>query len=215
MLGRGRRWLRTADVGARPSLVCVLGATRGEAVGSGVYLGEGRVLTCSHVVNEALGRDWFTQDEPAGALVGVSFPAGELGAPLAARTTAWIPARRTVPDTTAPQPARTGDATWAGDLALLELEGGAPEFARPMDWAKMTCGQEVRAWYASGQLFTYADASVQFCDESLGFVDSELRGAAIGPGYSGGPLWCEDHQAAVGIVLGVMEPPPVGSAPPR
>lgn len=42
----------------------------------------------------------------------------------------------------------------------------------------------------------------------LGFVDSQLRGAAIGPGYSGGPLWCEDVGAAVGIVLGVMEPPP-------
>ncbi|EPH45103.1 hypothetical protein STRAU_1731 [Streptomyces aurantiacus JA 4570] len=190
----------------------MLGAARGEVVGSGVYLGEGRVLTCSHVVNEALGRDWFTQDEPAGAQVEVSFPGGDPGAPLVARTGAWIPARRAAPGAAASQPARTGDAIWYGDLAVLQLEGAAPEFSRPVDWAKMARGQQVRAWYAAGQPFTYADGSVQLCDESLGFVDAELRGAAIGPGYSGGPLWCEDHGAAVGIVLGVMEPPPGGFA---
>jgi hypothetical protein len=210
MRGKGHRWLRTGDgaeSGARPSLVSVLGAARGEAVGSGVYLGEGRVLTCSHVVNDALGRDWFTQDEPMGAPVEVAFPYAESGAPLTARPVRWIPARRTTWGGPA-QPARTGDATWSGDLALLELAGSVPESVRPMDWAKMAQGQEVRAWYAGGQPFTYADGSVQSCDELLGFVDSTLRGAAIGPGYSGGPLWCQDQGAAVGIVLGVMEPPP-------
>lgn len=207
MRGKGRRWLRTGDAGARPSLVSVLGAARGEVVGSGVYLGEGRVLTCSHVVNEALGRDWFAQHEPTGPPVEVAFPAEESCAPLAARTVTWIPARCTVSGAAPPRPARTGDATWYGDLALLELAGGAPASVRPIEWAKMAQGQEVRAWYAGGQPFTYADGSVQSCDEWLGFVDSQLRGAAIGPGYSGGPLWCEDQEAAVGIVLGVMEPP--------
>ncbi|MER6122840.1 trypsin-like peptidase domain-containing protein [Streptomyces sp. NPDC001795] len=209
MRGKGRRWLRTgegAGSGARSSLVSVLGTARGEVVGSGVYLGEGRLLTCSHVVNDALGRDLFAQDEPNGPPVTVAFPHADSRAPIAARPIAWIPARRPVWGG-APQPARTGDPTWYGDLALLELTGEAPGSVRPMDWAKMAQGQEVRAWYGGGQPFTYADGSVQSCDELLGFVDSMLRGAAIGPGYSGGPLWCEDEGAAVGIVLGVMEPP--------
>ncbi|TLS42760.1 trypsin-like peptidase domain-containing protein [Streptomyces montanus] len=210
MRSKGQRWLRTgAAMGARArsSLVSLLGSAHGEVVGSGVYLGEGLVLTCSHVVNEAIGRDWFAQDEPKGPSVEVAFPSAESCDPLAARPVTWIPARRTASDGAPPEPAQTGDAIWYGDLALLELPAGAPASVRPMDWAKMAQGQEVRAWYGGGQPFTYADGSVQSCDELLGFVDSQLRGAAINPGYSGGPLWCEDQGAAVGIVLGTMEPP--------
>ncbi|MER6073622.1 trypsin-like peptidase domain-containing protein [Streptomyces sp. NPDC001817] len=207
---RGRRWLRAggaAAAGARQSLVSVLDAARGEIVGSGVYLGEGQVLTCSHVVNDALGRDLFAQDEPAGTPVGVAFPYAAPGAAIPARTVGWIPARRAVPGGV-PQPARTGEFLWYGDLALLELTTGVPAPVRPMNWARMVEGQEVRAWHGSGQPFSYADGSVQSCDELVGFVDSTLRGAAINPGYSGGPLWCEEQGAAVGVVLGVMEPPP-------
>ncbi|MEU7965545.1 trypsin-like peptidase domain-containing protein [Streptomyces sp. NPDC049097] len=206
---RGRRWLRTegaATIGARQSLVCVLDTAR-KTVGSGVYLGDGRVLTCSHVVNDALGRDMFTQDEPVGTAVGVAFPYAGSRAAIPARTIAWIPARRTATGGP-PRPARTGDLVWYGDLALLELADEVPAPVRPMNWARMAEGQEVRAWHGSGQPFSYADGSVQSCEEQVGFVDSTLRGAAINPGYSGSLLWCEDQGAAVGIVLGVMEPPP-------
>lgn len=207
MLGRKRRWLRTGAVEARPSLVTVLGTGRGRTVGCGVYLGEGRVLTCAHVVNEALGRDWFTQERPGGDCVDVTFPVAETRGPLTARTTGWVPARRTASVYGTPEPARAGDPVWFGDLAVLQLSEAAPAAVRAMEWAKMAQDQDVRAWYAGGQSFTYADGRVESCDENLGFVDSPLRGAAIGPGYSGGPLWCEEEGTAVGIVLGVMEPP--------
>lgn len=209
---KARRWLRTGGAGAveaRQSLACVLDTARGVVVGSGVYLGDGRILTCSHVVNDALGRDPFAQDEPTGTTVGVAFPHAEPGVAIPARTVAWIPARRALANG-ASQPARTGDFVWSGDLALLELATPVPAPVRPMNWARMAEGQEVRAWHGSGQPFSYADGSVQSCDELVGFVDSTLRGAAINPGYSGSPLWCEDQQAAVGIVLGVMEPPTGG-----
>ncbi|MEU6578269.1 trypsin-like peptidase domain-containing protein [Streptomyces sp. NPDC046805] len=207
---KGRSWLRTrgADAaGARQSLVCVLDAARGVTVGSGVYLGDGRVLTCSHVVNDALGRDLFAQDEPTGTAVGVAFPYLAFGVAIPARTVAWIPARRALPHG-APQPAHTGDFVWYGDLALLELTARAPAPVQPINWVPMAEGQQVRAWHGSGKPFSYADGSVQSCDELVGFVDSTLQGAAINPGYSGSPLWCEDQGAAVGIVVGVMDPPP-------
>lgn len=207
MLGRKRRWLRTGVGEARPSLVTVLGTTRGETVGCGVYLGEGQILTCAHVVNEALGRDWFAQEAPTDLTIDVSFPAAESCAPVAARTTGWIPARYTASASGTPRLARSGDPVWFGDLALLRLSGEAPAAVRAMEWTMMVQGQEVRAWYAGGQSFTYADGRVQSCEDKLGFVDSPLRGAAMGPGYSGGPLWCEDEGSAVGLIVGVMEPP--------
>ncbi|WP_324789267.1 trypsin-like peptidase domain-containing protein [Streptomyces sp. H51] len=189
-------------------MVTLLGPDGGEVVGCGVYLGRGRVLTCSHVVNEAIGRDWFHQEAPQDVPVPVGFPVARSSGPLASRCVGWIPARRTGWGAVPSRPARVGDPTWFGDLAVLELADDTPEPVRAAEWAKMTQGQDVRAWYGGGQPFTYADGCVESCDEKLGFVDSRMRGAAIGPGYSGGPLWCDEEGAAVGIVLGVMEPPP-------
>ncbi|MBL1101749.1 VMAP-C domain-containing protein [Streptomyces coffeae] len=178
-------------------------------VGGGVYLGERRVLTCSHVVNDALGRNAFAQEAPEGMPVRLAFPcrAGAEDETFSARPVVWIPARRPGPGS---RPAGNGDLTWSGDLAVLELADDPPPDVRPMRWAALAEGQDVRAWYGSGLPFTYADGSVRLHAGSLAYIDSELRGAAMGPGYSGGPLWCDEEQAAVGIVLGVLEPPAGG-----
>ncbi|MFE5097172.1 trypsin-like peptidase domain-containing protein [Streptomyces sp. NPDC056638] len=215
MRGSGARtrqlWFRPVSAassgaeGARASLACVRTAER--SVGSGVYLGEGRVLTCAHVVNECLGREPFATSRPTSAAVHVFFPVAPYIDTLTARLAVWIPARAEHDGPGASRPSQGASAVWQGDLAVLELDCEPPAPVRPAEWADMAQEQRVRAWYSTGQPFTYADGQVEWCDAQLGFVDAGIRGAAIGPGYSGGPLWCDGQQAAVGVVLGVLQPP--------
>ncbi|HBW19568.1 MAG: trypsin-like peptidase domain-containing protein [Streptosporangiaceae bacterium] len=94
------------------------------ARGAGVLLGTGQVLTCAHVVADALGVDVGTQ-APAGA-VRVDFPGCQLtGEPPRARVDpfGWLPrlnGRR--------------------DIAVLNIEGRPPAEARPPLFRR--CGQE-------------------------------------------------------------------------
>jgi vWA-MoxR associated protein C-terminal domain len=282
---------------ARLALVTVV-AGDGRTAGGGVYLSGRTVLTCAHVVNDALGRGPFRTEHPGPVTVEVGFPGldtgfdpgldtgfgagsegglegepvrgpvspGASGGPGAvphtvlgrghgagpdtganadpdagpghgpgagrdadpdvgpqrgpsagpdtdavlhavrtarARLAVWVPAR-----TAAGGPVAPGDVEWTGDLALLELDGDPPPGLRPLTWREMSTGQDVRAWYGGGQRFSYARARVYACDGRVGYLDGRLSGAAIGPGYSGGPLWSEGDGAAVGLVAGQAVPSP-------
>ncbi len=70
----------------------------------------------------------------------------------------------------------------------------------------MVEGQSLRAWHGSGQRITYADTEVKLCDGQVAYLDASLSGAAIGPGYSGGPLWSRDHAVVVGLVVAHVLP---------
>lgn len=204
-----RRWLRSpGDDEQQPPQVWLASVCGGPAqgvAGGGVYLGDGRVLTCAHVVNDALGRAAFEAEPPSTKVVRLAFPAVGRGGgdTFSAKLTRWVPARQPGPGF---RPARDGDRTWTGDLALLELTEPPPVGLRPVRWVDMARDQDVRTWYGSGAAFTFADGSVEYIEDACALVDSDLRGAPIGPGYSGSPLWCEAEQAAVGIVLGTMVP---------
>jgi vWA-MoxR associated protein C-terminal domain/Trypsin-like peptidase domain len=196
---------------ARLALVTVVAAGGGRTAGAGVYLSGRTVLTCAHVVNDALGHGPFRTEHPGPVTVEVGFPGldagegpGTGGRPAArARPAVWVPARSARGGAVA-----TGALEWAGDLALLELDAEPPAGLRPLPWREMTAGQEVRAWYGGGQRFSYARARIGSCDGRVGYLDGQLSGAAIGPGYSGGPLWSEGDAAAVGLVAGQAVPPP-------
>lgn len=196
-----------SDSGARPSLATVIDAASGAPAGGGVLVAPGLVLTCAHVVNDALARPMFTQEPPARARIAVAFPHLAPAGPGSARPVVWVPPRLPGPGR---RPAGPQDTVWCGDLALLALDA-PPQDVPPVRWKPMARGQSVRSWYGGGQAFTFADGVVEAYDADLGFVDGSLRGAAVGPGYSGGPVWCDDEQAAVGLVLAVMRSATAGS----
>ncbi|GAB2809536.1 VMAP-C domain-containing protein [Streptomyces daliensis] len=191
--------------GARRALVGLLADGTRKTSGAGVCLPGRRLLTCAHVVNDALGLDFFEHRHPGQVTLEAVFPAFGPDHSYEARLTTWIPPRATGG---AGGPVAPGAHEWAGDLAVLELAEEPPLALPPVRWQEMTAGQEVRSWYGGGQEFSYADVRVGACDGRIGYLDGQLSGAAIGPGYSGGPLWSVQDNAVVGLVAGQVTPPP-------
>ncbi|MFB9369540.1 trypsin-like peptidase domain-containing protein [Kitasatospora albolonga] len=174
----------------------------GQPVGGGVYLHGRLLLTCAHVVNAALGRGLFEVSDPtATAALRVAFRAGAAAAapPGSARVEAWL-----APRAADGGPAPEGAVEWLGDLAVLRLDADPPPDAFPQSWAAMTVGQQLRAWYGTGQAVSATSTTVQVCEPDRSYVDAAASGPAIGPGYSGGPLWSAADQAVVGLVAGQL-----------
>lgn len=199
-------WFATAldetGADARGGLVRVLSKDGAATVGAGVFLAGRSLLTCAHVVNSALGLRVLNPGDPGDVVLEVAFPALSAAHTWQARLAAWIPPRSKRPGVIL-----DGALRWDGDLAVLELEDDPPAPVGPLRWLEMAMGQEVRAWYGGGQAFSYADVRVASYEDGVGYLDGQLSGAAIGEGYSGGPLWSVTDRAAVGLVMGRITAP--------
>ncbi|ONK12912.1 trypsin-like peptidase domain-containing protein [Streptomyces sp. MP131-18] len=202
---------RPAD--PRHSVVSVLRTDDGKAAGAGVLLAGQHLLTCAHVVNDAIGRGPFDGRRPGRVHVPLVFH-GPFGTQrLTGRTVYWVPPRRT---DGSDRPPRGGDLEWLGDLAVLHVPGLAPDTVDPPAWTAMREGQDVRAWHGTALPGSFSDARIKSCDERVGYLDGEPTGMSIGPAYSGGPLWSGGDNAVVGIVAAHSRPPddPVTGGPP-
>ncbi|MCZ7457041.1 VMAP-C domain-containing protein [Streptomyces sp. WMMC940] len=177
----------------------VLYADGRTAAGGAALLSPHRVLTCAHVVNDALGRDLYESGPPEAAELTVALHgSGDRGPGpqhRAARVSVWVP----------PRPAAS-TTVWRGDLAVLELTEPAPPGPRPVVWRDMAEGQELRAWHGGGAAITFADTRVKLQEDAVGYLDGELSGGAIGPGFSGGPLWSLSDETVVGLVVAHVLP---------
>jgi hypothetical protein len=173
------------------------------AAGAAALLSPHRVLTCAHVVNDALGRDLFSTDRPKpDRALDIAFHGSGTTGRGTARLALWLPPQR-----------RSSAIVWDGDLAVLELDEPAPDWTRPVVWREMAEGLELRAWHGGGESITYADVVVGLADDGHCYVDGRLEGAAIGPGYSGGPLWVASDSTVAGLVVAQVMPDrsPLGS----
>ncbi|MGI5413824.1 trypsin-like peptidase domain-containing protein [Streptomyces chartreusis] len=161
----------------------------GEEAGAAVLLSSHEVLTCAHVVNDALDRPPLSTDRPVSEAVDLLFHTAGTSRRMAARVAVWVP----------PRPVPTG--AWQGDLCVLELARPAPDLFRPAAWLEMAEGQSVRAWGSDGAMGGFADTEVKLADQGVYYLDGTLSGAAIGPGFSGGPLRVRHDPAVVGLVV--------------
>ncbi|MFH9070677.1 trypsin-like peptidase domain-containing protein [Streptomyces alboflavus] len=171
-----------------PPVVAVLARADDAAVGAAALLSTHRVLTCAHVVNEALGLAPLSAARPVEDVLQVAFERRTVR--IKAQIEVWLP----------PRPG--GGAAWQGDLCVLALSEPAPPGTAPVAWTEMAQGQRLRAWHGCGDPITFADARLKLLDDRLGYLDGELSGAPIGPGFSGGPLWTECGTGATGLVVG-------------
>ncbi|MET9803207.1 trypsin-like peptidase domain-containing protein [Streptomyces sp. NPDC006368] len=184
---------RPATAGTRVSLLYE-GSTK--AAGAAALLSPRRVLTCAHVVNDALGRDLYSPERPTGSgPLRIAFRGSGATGHRTATLSVWVPPQR-----------RPSAVEWEGDLAVLDLDEPAPRWLRPVVWRDMVEGQELRAWHGGGEAITFADTVVRLKEGRFGYLDGQLSGAAIGPGYSGGPLWTRDASAAAGLVVAHLMP---------
>ncbi|MFH8627497.1 trypsin-like peptidase domain-containing protein [Streptomyces vietnamensis] len=168
-----------------------------KAAGAAVLLSPKRLLTCAHVVNDALGRTLLSTERPTPEQpLSVAFRGSAATTRRGtARLSVWLPPQR-----------RPSSIVWDGDLAVLDLEETAPEWATPVVWREMSEGLELRAWHGGGVAITYADTVAGYQDDGCCYLDGALTGAAIGPGYSGGPLWVRSDRTVAGLVIAQVMP---------
>jgi len=161
--------------------------------GGGVVIGVGTVLTCAHVINDALGRSLF---DPRAPDLGTTIPVALHGARRHyAHVEHWIP-----PRTTNGEQVREGDRIWLGDLAVLRLEGMSSDLPAPPRRTVMALHQRALAWHGGGNEASFADVTVTMLTGPVGYVDGAPTGMAMNRGYSGGPLWVPDQHAVIGLV---------------
>ncbi|MDO0935763.1 trypsin-like peptidase domain-containing protein [Streptomyces sp. DG2A-72] len=180
-----------------------VGGPEGRWAGAGLVLAADTVLTCAHVVNDALGRHPFEVRTPGpGELhVAIRMPYGRYER-CPARVAHWIPPRAKEGG-----PVHHSADEWLGDLAVLRVDAPPGSTPAPPHRSALRAGQEVRAWHASGHDATFADLKVKTDDGPIAYLDGEATGMAVGPGYSGGPLWCLHEKAVVGLVAAHFMPP--------
>lgn len=184
------------DPQPRQSVLGVLRADAqgsGKAAGSAVLLAGRMLLTCAHVVNEALGLPTDQTTDQRGATVAVVFGL-DRSDPHNATVRYWVPKRALL----------HAEPGWVGDLAVLELDAAPPPRVKALRWQEMATGQEVVTWYR-GYEYSVARATVVSCDGPQGFLDGTMSGAAIREGYSGGPL-CLDDGSVVGLTVAQLLP---------
>ncbi|WP_329470474.1 serine protease [Streptomyces sp. NBC_01723] len=165
----------------------------GDSAGTGFLVGDGLVLTCAHVVCDALGKPRDTE-VLAGARVTFDLPllagAGVPGQGIEAEVAHWIPIRE----------------DRGGDVAVLRVLSPAPE-ARPLPTSPSR-----RLWEHGSRIVGFTGAS----DRPVW-----QRGSLLGPagkgwvqlsradgqtvrvtgGFSGSPVWDNALGAVVGMIV--------------
>ncbi|GAA4809378.1 serine protease [Streptomyces ziwulingensis] len=199
-------WFGTAGGGAvDPSLhvVTVRRAKDAKAVGAGFVLSPDTVLTCAHVVNAALGRVMLEPRAPGLDEVVVEVHTDGPGVRShPARVVHWV-----APHASGGGPVPPADDEWLGDLAVLRVDGPLGGLPAGPRLVSMAVGQELDAWHCTGEAATYASLTVRGLSDSRAYLDGAPTGMAVGPGYSGGPLWCPTEKAVVGLVVAHFMPP--------
>ncbi|MEU7472473.1 trypsin-like peptidase domain-containing protein [Streptomyces sp. NPDC044984] len=191
------------DDGPSPRVVSVRRTDDGKIAGGGVVLGPETALTCAHVINDALGRPMFDARSPGVDQIRVELHGhGREPERHLVRVSHWVPPRGRDGG-----PVREGDGAWFGDLAVLRLGGRSGTLPTAPGKAAMAVGQKVEAWHGGGHASTFARLVVASLHDSLAYLDGEATGMAVGPGYSGGPVWCRQEQAVVGLVVAHFMPP--------
>jgi len=148
----------------------------GRVVGAGFLVGERQILTCAHVVSQALGLAHHPLDPPQ-EVVALDFPLIPPRTLCSARVVLWSP------------PLSDG----RGDIGGLELQGESParaevvHFAIAEDvWEHPFRAFGFPAGYNDGVWATGRLLGRQATDWVM-IEDVKAQGFAVGPGFSGTP----------------------------
>ncbi len=167
----------------------------GRVVGAGFLVGERQVLTCAHVIVQALALPAISPDLPE-TMVILDFPLLAPHMRLAARVACWCPVKE----------------DGSGDIAGLELLGDPPPGAEIVHFAP---AEDV--WEHPFRVFGFPagyDDGVWATGHLLGrqatnwllLEDVKTEGFPVTLGFSGGPIWDVQLQGVVGMVVAASRP---------
>src|SRR5712692_5054975 len=162
----------------------------GRVVGAGFLVGDRHILTCAHVVSQALNLPDHSLNPPQG-VVSLDFPLVSPRTLLTASVVQWCP------------PLSDG----RGDIAGLELQCDPPAGAEVVHFAPAEDVWE-HAFRAFGFPAGYDDG-VWATGHLLGrqatdwvmIEDVKTQGFAVAPGFSGTPVWDTQLQGVEGMVV--------------
>lgn len=171
----------------------------GQAVGAGFLVAPSYVMTCAHVVLQALGRtyDEFQshRDKPQ-ETVKLDFPLATINSqPITARVVEWLPYSDN-----------------RDDIAVLKLDGDIPPDIRPIPFQAISfeqspqdhfevCGFPV---HAGGWVRSYRPERPVDDGRLLLQKQDESEFDVIEGGYSGAPMWNTSQGCVVGMVATVQ-----------
>ncbi|MEI6444981.1 MAG: AAA-like domain-containing protein [Nostocales cyanobacterium ELA583] len=163
----------------------------GKVVGAGFLVSQKYILTCAHVVADALGIARNTAEMP-NAEIRLDFPLLAAKQLFTAKIVFW-------------RPVNPGE--FAEDIAALELETSPPNTAQP---ARLVASEELwghpfrvlgfpknqpNGVWAAGEIRAgLANGWVQL-------EDIKQQGYALEPGFSGAPIWDEQLQGVAGMAV--------------
>lgn len=163
----------------------------GEVIGAGFLVSSQQVLTCAHVVADALEIERETAEMPD-AEVNLDFPILAPGRLLKAKVVFWRP---------------VNPNELEEDIAGLELESSPPNTARP---ARLVTSEDL--WghpfrvlgFPAGKSYGAEASGVLRGQMANGWVqleDVKQPGYRLEPGFSGAPVWDEELQGVAGMAV--------------
>jgi hypothetical protein len=159
-----------------------------QPVGVGFWVFPGYLLTCAHVVNQALGFALETQVKPDGLLM-LDFPFSENRHQFKGHVIRWYPVEK---------------GQRGCDIAVLELSESLPNDVAPMSLIAPTGLPLVTKGYPSGYNQLELSAGLTIAPggpASDGSFQLENPTKRIAPGFSGAPVWEEASEGAVGMIV--------------
>jgi hypothetical protein len=174
------------------SIARIFRGNTNQAVGIGFWVFPGFLLTCAHVVNQALGFKNEDQDFPTG-LASLDFPFSGSERRFDGRVVTW----RSV------EMGRMGQ-----DIAVLELSESLPDTVVPMSLVASTGKSLVAKGFPVGYNDFNLSAELTIMpggEATNGWVQLSNPGGLVTPGFSGSPLWEEGSGNAVGMIVASAE----------
>ncbi|MBD2538188.1 SUMF1/EgtB/PvdO family nonheme iron enzyme [Coleofasciculus sp. FACHB-SPT36] len=163
----------------------------GKVIGAGFLVSSKHVLTCAHVVTDALGIPRTIQEQPDG-VINLDFPLLAAKQMLAAKIIFW-------------RPVNPNEAF--EDIAGLELETALPDTAQP---AQLVTSEDL--WghpfrvlgFPAGQPNGVSASGVlrsRIANNWVQLEDVKQPGYRLEPGFSGAPVWDEELQGVAGMAV--------------
>ena len=177
-----------------PSLVRIHTKAGGVA-GAGFLVGERHILTCAHVIAQALGLADDAPDKPS-STISLDFPQLARHTLLSAKVIFWDPVRE----------------DGQGDIAGLELLDEPPVRAEAVHFApaEQVWDHPYRAFGFPAGLDdgVWSDGRLKGRQGTnwIQLEDDKIPGFAVIAGFSGAPVWDEQLQGVVGMIVASSQP---------